>query len=49
MRQSKRICNPIFVEEEPYNWSTPGRTGPKMGYIVSIFLCAVAALYLFAQ
>lgn len=48
MRHSKRTCNPIFIEDEPYNWGSPTRSGPKLGYIVSIFLCVVAALYMFA-
>lgn len=50
MRRSKpTYYNPIFVEDEPYNWGSPTRSGPKFGYLLSIFLCVVTALYIFAQ
>lgn len=48
MRRSKRIYNPIFVEDEPYNWGSPTRSGPKFGYILSMFVCVVISLYMFA-
>ncbi len=49
MRVFRRRLNPIFIEDEHYDWGRQHRVGPKILFIVITFCMAVSVLYFFLQ